>query len=53
MKYTIERKCSTDDCGHIFASVPILYGTSALGKCPKCGVFCELKLEQANNERAK
>lgn len=45
MKTTIERKCSSEGCEYVFKPVPVLYGSSALGKCPRCGVFVNLKLE--------
>lgn len=48
---TTLKKCSTDGCQHVFQSVNILYGSSALGRCPVCGVYVDLPCDTKKTER--
>lgn len=48
---TALKKCSTDGCQHVFQSVNILYGSSALGRCPVCGVYVDLPCDTKKTER--
>ena len=41
---TLETKCITEGCEHVFKPVISLYGRSAFSKCPKCGAFVPLKI---------
>ena len=50
---TAKRKCSSDGCNYVFESVTVLYGTSALGRCPVCGAYVELPADKKPEPNAQ